>query len=212
MSRKLPESLGVDEAVALMMSMGHCNSSHSIYDELGEILHDAKLSVHEYKAKGVESCQELELLERMVGIAKDRCNQAQKIKDCLYDMGALATAGEKSPLIISSKSTANTRFTTQSIVNFAQSYFGITIETQALPPISKRAYKSVLLDILDAAIDEHWGDGTLKRKPTNPMIESWIASEYPDIHFSKQLLTGFCKIIRPDEHRTASEREAIFKN
>ena len=212
MSRELPESLGVDEAVALMMNIGHCSSSHSIYYELGEMLHDAKLSAHEYKAKGIESLQELEFLERVVDIAKNRCNQAQGIKDCLYDMGALASSGEKSPLKVSSKSTVNIRFTTQSIVEFAQSYFGITIETQALPPKSKRAYKSVLLDILDAAVDEHWGDGTLKRKPTNPMIESWIASEYPDIHLSKKLLTGFCKIIRPDEHRTASEREAIFKN
>jgi len=47
MSRELPESLGVDEAVALMMNIGHCSSSHSIYDELGEMLHDAKLRVHE---------------------------------------------------------------------------------------------------------------------------------------------------------------------
>ncbi len=211
MSRELPESLGVDEAVALMMNIGHCSSSHSIYDELGEMLHDAKLSVHEYKAKGVESLQELAFLERVVDIAKDRCNQAQGIKDCLYDMGALATSGEKSPLKVSSKSTANIRFTTQSIVEFAQSYFGITVETQPLPPKSKRAYKSVLLDILDTAVDEQWEDGNPERHPTNESLRLWIKSKYPNIHISEQVFSGFCKIIRPDQHRPATEKKAIFK-
>jgi len=212
MPKDLPKSLTIEESVTLMMTMKLQPRASGIYEELVDIYHDSELTVHEYEEAGVDSLDELEHLQRVVNIAKGRCDLAMQIKDCLEGMRGWAVGkGSGCPLDIALNESGSLKFTTDSVVSFAQAYFGITIPTRSPPPKSKRKYTSVYLDILDDVVDKEWGDGNPENTPTNDSIRAWLESKYPNIAFSNKLFDGFVKIVRPDEHRSSIEKLSIFK-
>lgn len=209
---KIPDALTIEESVTLMMGITLGQHTRTVYEELAEIYDDASLSVHEYttQKQSAVDISELEHLEHIAEIAKHRVEQSHVIRNYLTELCALAKNPDiVCPLEIATDEPGNIKFTKDSVIDIAYKVFRITIPSQPLPPQSKRAYKSTLLDVLDHAVKDLWRDGSPEHLPKNDFIEAWVKEQYPGIGFSDLFFKTLPTIIRPDRNRTPKEKKQL---